>query len=136
MEENVAKSISEPRFRSTLLAAFAGIALVLAAIGIFGVMAYSVAERTRELGVRMALGASRSKVLRLVLGQATRFTLLGVSIGVGASLLLTHYVSTMLFDVRPYDPLTLIEVAAGLTLVALLVMFRRCAQLEFRPVQH
>lgn len=123
MEENVAKSISEPRFRSTLLGAFAGIALVLAAIGIFGVMAYSVAQRTRELGVRMALGASRSRVLRLVLRQGTRLTLLGVSIGVGASLLLMHYVSGMLFNVRPYDPLTLIEVAAGLTMVALLACY-------------
>ena len=123
MEENVAKSISAPRFRSTLLAAFAAIALVLAAIGIFGVMAYSVAQRTRELGVRMALGASQSRVLRLVLGQGARLTLLGIGIGVGGSLLLTHYVSGMLFNVRPYDPLTLIEVAAGLTLVALLACY-------------
>ncbi|HEV2699320.1 MAG TPA: ABC transporter permease [Terriglobales bacterium] len=119
MEENVSKSISEPRFRTSLLAAFAGIALVLAAIGIFGVMAYSVTQRTREIGVRMALGASRTRVLQLVLGQGARLTLLGVGIGVAASLLVTRYASGMLFNVRPYDPLTLIEVAAGLVIVSL-----------------
>ena len=119
MEENVSKSISEPRFRTSLLASFAAIALVLAAIGIFGVMAYSVTQRTREIGVRMALGASRMRVLQLVLGQGAQLTLLGVGIGVAASLLLTRYVSGMLFNVRPYDPFTLIEVAAGLVIVSL-----------------
>jgi len=119
MEENVARSISEPRFRTTLLAAFAGIALVLAAIGIFGVMAYSVVQRTREMGVRMALGASRGRVLQLVLAHGARLTLLGVGIGVAASFLVTRYVSGMLFNVRPYDPITLIEVAAGLFVVSL-----------------
>jgi putative ABC transport system permease protein len=119
MEENVAQSISEPRFRTTLLAAFAGVALVLAAIGIFGVMAYSVTQRTREMGVRMALGASRGGVLRLVLAHGVRLTLLGVGIGVTASFLVTRYVSGMLFNVHPYDPMTLIEVAAGLVVVSL-----------------
>jgi putative ABC transport system permease protein len=119
MEDNVAQSISEPRFRTTLLAAFAGVALVLAAIGIFGVMAYSVAQRTREMGVRMALGASRGRVLQLVLAHGARLTLLGVGIGVAASFLVTRYVSGMLFNVHPYDPRTLIEVAAGLVVVSL-----------------
>lgn len=119
MDENVAQSIAEPKFRTTLLAVFAGIALVLAAIGIFGVMAYSVAQRTRELGVRMALGASRGRVLQLVLAQGARLTLLGVAVGVGASFLATRYLSAMLFNIRPYDALTLIEVAAGLVVVSL-----------------
>jgi predicted permease len=123
MDQNVAQSIAEPRFRTTLLAAFAGVALALAAIGIFGVMAYSVAQRTREMGVRMALGASRARLLRLVLAQGARLTLLGVGIGVAASFLLTHYVSGMLFNVRSYDPLTLIEVAVGLVLVSLLACY-------------
>ena len=123
MEENVAQSIAEPRFRTTLLAAFAGVALVLAAIGIFGVMAYSVTQRTREMGVRMALGASRGRVLQLVLAHGARLTLLGVGIGVAASFLVTRYVSGMLFNVRPYDPMTLIEVAAGLVVVSLLACY-------------
>lgn len=119
MDENVAKSIAEPRFRTVLLSIFAAIALLLAAIGIFGVMAYSVAQRTREMGVRVALGASRGRLLQLVLAQGARLTLLGVAIGIAASFLATRYLSTMLFNVRPYDPLTLIEVSAGLVLVSL-----------------
>ena len=119
MEQNVAKSISEPRFRTVLLSIFAAVALVLAAIGIFGVMAYSVAQRTRELGVRVALGASRGRLLQMVLAQGARLTLLGVAIGVAASFVATRYLSTMLFNVRPYDALTLIEVSAGLVLVSL-----------------
>ena len=119
MEQNVAKSISEPRFRTVLLGVFAAIALVLAAIGIFGVMAYSVAQRTREFGLRVALGASRGRLLQLVLAQGARLTMLGVAIGIGASFLATRYLSTMLFNVRPYDALTLVEVAAGLVVVSL-----------------
>jgi putative ABC transport system permease protein len=119
MEQNVAKSISEPRFRTVLLGIFAAIAVVLAAIGIFGVMGYSVAQRTRELGVRVALGASRGRLLQMVLAQGARLTLLGTAIGVAASFAGTRYLSTMLFNVRPYDAMTLIEVSAGLVLVAL-----------------
>ena len=119
MEENVARSISEPRFRTVLLSVFAVIALVLAAIGIFGVMAYSVAQRTRELGVRVALGASRGQLLQLVLAQCTRLTLSGVAIGVAASFPATRYLSAMLFKVRAFDVPTLIEVSAGLVLVSL-----------------
>jgi putative ABC transport system permease protein len=119
MEENISKSVSEPRFRTVLLAIFAGIALVLAAVGIFGVMAYSVAQRTRELGVRMALGASKGRVLQLVLAHGIRLTLVGVIIGLGATFLLTRYVSSMLFDVPPYDPMTLLGVAAVLVIISL-----------------
>jgi putative ABC transport system permease protein len=119
MEQNVAKSISERRFRTVLLGIFAAIALVLAAIGIFGVMAYSVAQRTREFGLRVALGGSRGRLLQLVLAQGARLTLLGVAIGIGASFLAMRYLSTMLFNVRPYDALTLLEVATGLVVVSL-----------------
>lgn len=119
MEQNVAQSISEPRFRTILLGVFAAIALALAGIGIFGVMAYSVAQRTRELGVRMALGASRADMVQMVLLQGARMTLIGVVIGVGTSLLLTRYVSAMLFNIRPYDPLTMLEVTGGLVAISL-----------------
>lgn len=123
MDASVAQSIAEPKFRTTLLASFAGIALALAAIGIFGVMAYSVAQRTREIGVRMALGASRGNVLQLVLKQGARLTVFGIAIGVAASFILTRYVSGMLFNVQPYDPTTLIEVAVGLVAVAMLACY-------------
>jgi putative ABC transport system permease protein len=119
MEETVAHSISEPRFRTILLSMFAAIAVTLAGIGIFGVMAYSVAQRTRELGIRMALGASRKQVLQRVLVEGTRLTLVGVAVGVSASFALTRYVSAMLFNIRPYDPVTMVEVASGLIGISL-----------------
>jgi putative ABC transport system permease protein len=119
MEENVSRSMSEPRFRTVLLTIFAGIALVLAAVGIFGVMAYSVSQRTRELGLRMALGASRENVLLLVLGQGMRLTLVGIGIGLAGTFFLTKYVASMLFDVPPFDPLTLVGVALALMAISL-----------------
>lgn len=121
MEENVSRSIAEPRFRTVLLTVFAGIALVLAAVGIFGVMAYSVSQRRRELGVRMALGSSRRRVLLLILADGMRLTLAGTAIGLAATFFLTRYVSSLLFNVPAYDPLTL----AGM--VALLVGISLCA---------
>ncbi|HEX3091969.1 MAG TPA: FtsX-like permease family protein, partial [Candidatus Angelobacter sp.] len=108
-----------PRFRTVLLAVFAGIALVLAAVGIFGVMAYSVAQRTRELGLRIALGASRGRVLQLVLTHGVRLTLIGVAIGLAGTFLLTRYVSSLLFNVPVYDPMTLVGVVAALIVISL-----------------
>jgi ABC-type antimicrobial peptide transport system permease subunit len=119
MEENISTSVSEPRFRTVLLTIFASIALALAAVGIFGVMAYSVAQRTRELGVRMALGASQGRVLQLVLADGARLTLLGVAIGMVASFMATRYISGLLFSVPPHDAMTLVGVAAGLVVVSL-----------------
>jgi putative ABC transport system permease protein len=119
MEQNVSRSISEPRFRTVLLAIFAGIALVLAAVGIFGVMAYSVAQRTREIGLRMALGASRSRVLLLILAQGAGLTLMGVAIGLVVTFLVTRYLSSLLFNVPPYDPMTLAGVVGGLVIISL-----------------
>ena len=119
MEQNIARSVAEPRFRTVLLAIFAGLALALAAVGIFGVMAYSVVQRTRELGVRMALGATRGRVLRLVVGHGLRLALIGVTIGIAASLAVTRYLSSMLFNVPPHDPMTLAALAAGLVVVSL-----------------
>jgi putative ABC transport system permease protein len=118
MEENVTQSVSAPRFRTVLLSVFAGIALVLAAVGIFGVMAYSVAQRTRELGLRIALGASRGRVLQLVLAHGVRLTLVGVAIGLVATFLLTRYVSSLLFNVPLYDPVTLVGVVAALIVIS------------------
>jgi len=119
MDENLSRSMTEPRFRTVLLTIFAGIALVLAAVGIFGVMAYSVAQRTRELGLRMALGASRENVLLMVLGQGLRLTLAGIGIGLVSTFFLTRYVASMLFNVPPFDPLTLAAVALALIVISL-----------------
>ena len=119
MDESIAQSISQPRFRTVLLAVFAGIALVLAAVGIFGVMAYSVAQRTRELGLRIALGASRGRVLQLVLAHGVRLTLVGVAIGLAATFILTRYLSSLLFNVPAYDPMTLVGVVAVLIAISL-----------------
>ncbi|MGB9120871.1 MAG: ABC transporter permease, partial [Candidatus Angelobacter sp.] len=119
MDENIADSLSQPRFRTILLTIFAGIALVLAAIGIFSVMAYSVAQRTREIGVRIALGASRRQIFRLILEYSIRLTIIGLVIGMIATLVLTRYVSTFLFHVTSYDPITLIGMAMVIMLIAL-----------------
>ena len=119
-EEVVARSISSHRFSALLLGVFAALALVLASVGIYGVLAYLVGQRTQEIGVRMALGAKRLDVLRLVLTDGARLTLVGVGIGVAVAFGLTRLMSGMLFGVKPTDPLTFASVALLLTAIALL----------------
>jgi len=118
MEEVVAQSVAERRLTMLLLTAFAGAALLLAAVGIYGVIAYSVTQRTQEIGIRMALGAQRGDVLRMVVGQAMALTAAGIAIGAIGALLLTRVMSGLLFNVTPGDPLTFVAVAAVLGLVA------------------
>ena len=119
LQELVARSISQPRFYMTLLAVFAGVALVLAAIGIFGVLSYAVAQRTREIGIRMALGAHAGSVLGLVVREALVMSSVGVIIGMAAAFLLTEWlVAQLLFNTSPHDPATFAMVAALLTVVA------------------
>ena len=120
MERRVGMSIANARFNTLLLAVLGAIGLVLAAVGIYGVIAYFVSRRTQEIGVRMALGATRRDVLSLVVHQATVPVLAGISLGIAASLPLTRLLSTQLFGVKPYDPVTYIAVACGLAGVALL----------------
>lgn len=117
------KSISQERFRTFLLGSFAALALVLAAVGIFGVISYSAAQRTHEIGVRMALGAQPRDVLRLILGQGTKLALFGLGIGIVAALLLTRLMATMLYRISATDPLTFIAVAILLLGVALLACY-------------
>jgi predicted permease len=119
MEDNLADSVSEPRFRTVLLTLFAGIALALAGIGIFSVMAYTVTQRTREIGVRVALGASRNQILGLTLGETLRLTLIGILLGMVAAFVLTRYVSAFLFQVPTYDLVTLTGTAILIVLVAI-----------------
>jgi putative ABC transport system permease protein len=123
MDQLLADSLSRSRFTMLLLGIFAAVALLLAAVGIYGLIAYSVTQRTQELGIRIALGAQRRDVLRLVLVQGTRLTLLGLALGVLAALALSRLLATLLFGVTATDPLTFAGVAALLAFVALLACF-------------
>lgn len=119
----VYESVAQPRLYSQVLGLFAAIALVLAALGIYGVVSYSVTQRTRELGVRMALGATRKEILLLVLGQSMFFTMLGVMVGVGGALALTGLLRSLLFEIHPYDPGTLLVAALLLSAVAFMAAY-------------
>jgi len=133
MNEIVSKSMVQPRFLALLLATFSGIALFLAAIGIYGVMAYSVAQRTQEIGVRMALGARPLHVLRLVFGQSMGMLLIGTVIGLAGAFALTRFMRTLLFEITATDPLTYVSVIGLLTVVALLACYipaRRAAKVD------
>jgi putative ABC transport system permease protein len=123
MDQLLADSLARSRFTMLLLGIFAAVALLLAAVGIYGLIAYSVTQRTQELGIRIALGAQRRDVLRLVLVQGTRLTLLGLALGVLAALALSRLLATLLFGVTATDPLTFAGVAALLAFVALLACF-------------
>jgi ABC-type antimicrobial peptide transport system permease subunit len=108
------------RFFRNLYGIFASLALVLAIVGIYGVMSYSVAERRHEFGIRMALGAEKSNVLRQVLGQGLALSLVGTGIGIAAGFGLTRFLSNLLFEVKPQDPLTFLAVSVMMMAVALL----------------
>jgi ABC-type antimicrobial peptide transport system permease subunit len=123
MEQNISASIAQPRFRTVLLAIFAGLALALAAVGIFSVMAYSVTQRTRELGVRMALGASRGRVLQLVLAHGFRLTVLGVVIGFFCTFAVSRYFESFLFNVSAHDPMTMPAVALGMVVISMFACY-------------
>ena len=121
MDQVLNDSLSQQRFSMMLLAAFAGLALALAAIGIYGVITYSVSQRTREIGIRMALGAKRTDILKLVIGEGMWLALIGVGIGAAAAAGLTRLLAAMLYGVRPFDLLTLFTVSlvlSGMALVA------------------
>src|SRR5499426_270762 len=120
MEQLLSRSTAPRRFNMTLLAVFAALALILAGVGVYGVMAYAVTERTREIGIRMALGAQTSDALKLVIRQGMRMTLIGVAMGLMGAFALTWLMKSLLFDVKPTDPLTFIVIALLLTSVALL----------------
>jgi putative ABC transport system permease protein len=123
MDSVVTEVNAQPRFEMLLLSVFAGIALVLAAVGIYGVMSYSVSRRTHEIGVRVSLGASRSDVLRLVVRQGMVLVLLGLTVGLVAASLMSRWMAHMLYGVKPTDPITFTAVAFVLAFVALLATY-------------
>jgi putative ABC transport system permease protein len=123
MSDTVADALARPRFLSLLLGAFSVISLAMAAVGIYGVMSYSVSRRTQEIGVRMALGARSSDVLMMVLGQGTKLAAIGVAIGLAGAFALTRVMSTLLFEVSVTDPATFTAVVALLAAVTLLACY-------------
>ncbi|HEV8368987.1 MAG TPA: FtsX-like permease family protein [Pyrinomonadaceae bacterium] len=120
MEQIVSQNVAARRFSMLLLTVFALVALVLASIGIYGIMSYSVAQRTREIGLRMTLGAQRGNVLSMVIGQGMKLALVGVAVGLVASVALTRTMKSLLFGVSATDPLTFVSIAFLLALVGLL----------------
>jgi putative ABC transport system permease protein len=127
------ESMAEPRFRTLLLAAFASMAVVLAAVGIYGLISFSVVQRTREIGIRVALGAQPSQVVMPVVREGMTLALAGISLGAIGSLAATRVLRTFLFDVRPGDVMTHLTVALLLLAVALLATYipsRRAAHVD------
>ena len=144
MEQVVTTSLTDWRFRAILLGVFAGLALIIAIVGVYGVISYSVAQRTHEMGVRLALGAKGSDVLRLVLGQGLRLAVIGLAIGTAASLGIARLMTSilygipesqppLLYGVRATDPATIVGVAVILTGAALAACYipaRRAANVD------
>jgi putative ABC transport system permease protein len=133
MQQRIASSIGSRRFSMFLLTVFALLALTLAAVGLYGVVSYSVSQRTHEIGIRMALGAGREDVVRMVLGQGFRLTLFGLLLGITAAFGLTRFLSSLLFAVRPVDYVTFLGVAILLGVIALfatLIPARRATKVD------
>jgi len=133
MEEHLERSLSQPRFGMLLLSLFAGVALLLAAIGVYGVVAYEARQRTHEIGIRTAIGARPAHILRLIVGDGLRLSLLGAALGIAAALPATRLLASLLYGVGPYDPLTFLAMPAGLVAAAALAAWlpaRRALRLD------
>jgi len=126
-------SVAQERFRTLVLSSFSGIALILAAVGIFGVISYSASQRTHEIGIRMALGAQQGNVLRLILGHGAKLAIFGLSAGAVAALLLTRLMASLLYGVSATDPITFGTVAIvllGVALIACYIPARRAMRVD------
>jgi predicted permease len=136
IDEVLSDSVARQRMTATLLGSFALITLLLAAIGTFGVLSYSVAQRTREIGVRMAIGADRSNILRLILGQATRYTAIGICAGLAIGLLTARLIDSLLFQTSTADPISLsLSVAALIFVTGLAVIIPAIRAASVDPVE-
>jgi putative ABC transport system permease protein len=123
MEQLLSRSVAEPRFRTTILATFSILALVMAAIGIYGVMNYLVIQRTREFGIRLSLGATLGDLLQVVIGQAAGLTGLGICLGLGGAVLLVRFIAKLLFRTPPLDGWMFAVTPIVLAVVALLASY-------------
>ncbi len=123
MEEVVSRSISRQRFNVVLMTVFGASALLLAAIGIYGLMAYSVAQRTREIGIRMALGAEAEQVRKMVVFQGMRLAVIGVAVGLVAAFALTRLMASFLFGVQARDPVVFVAMPVLLTVVSIVAVW-------------
>jgi putative ABC transport system permease protein len=123
MEDNIATTVAQPRFRTWLIGIFAAVALVLAAVGVYGVMSYTVTQRTSEIGIRVTLGAQPEDVFKIVVGEGLRLALAGVGVGIVAALAMTRVLQSFLFGISAYDPITFFAVALLLTIVAVAASF-------------
>jgi putative ABC transport system permease protein len=133
MPQLTAAAVAQPRLYLVLIASFAGTAMLLAAIGLYGVLAYAVGQRTREIGIRLALGAGRGEVLRMVMAQAGKLAVAGIGIGLGTALVASRALRSQLFEIAPSDPFTYLMVGAGLLIVALVASWipaRRAARID------
>jgi putative ABC transport system permease protein len=133
VEVKVADSVAPQRFNMVLLCCFAGLALGLAALGIYGVMAFSVAQRQHEIGIRMALGAAQSSIFRLIVAQAMTIVVAGVVIGLGGASLTTRLLNTLLYGIGATDPLTFVSIVLLVSVVAFLAAWlpaRRAARVD------
>jgi len=133
MTEYIAASLFGAKIAATLLSVLSAVGLVLAAMGLYGVLAYSVAQRTQEIGLRMALGAGPVQVLRLIVKQGLQLTFLGVAVGTVVALALGRFLASLLYGVKPADPLTFVSVWLVLTVIALLACWipvRRATRID------
>lgn len=133
MDQIAAAAVAQPRLYLVLIASFAGTAMLLAAIGLYGVLAYAVGQRTHEIGIRLALGAGRGEVLRMVMAQAGRLAVAGVAIGLGVAVIASRALRSQLFEIAPTDTLTYVAVGTGLLLVAMIASWlpaRRAARID------
>jgi ABC-type antimicrobial peptide transport system permease subunit len=123
LEDYVSSSLGQPRFQAILLEAFGFLALILTAVGLYGVVAYSAVQRTQEIGIRMTLGATRESVLQMILKDGLKLAAIGAGIGVVGALVMTHWIRSLLFGVHPLDALTFASVITILGLVSLLASY-------------
>jgi ABC-type antimicrobial peptide transport system permease subunit len=133
MRDRMGESVGEQRFRTVLLGSFAGFALVLACIGLYAVMSYSVSQRTREIGIRMALGSRPSEILTLVIRQALVLSCIGMVVGLISALILTRAMRALLFDVTPADPFSFaisLGILAGVATLASYIPARRATRID------